>query len=151
MAFGQFPSIISVIQFGSSTTEAISRFTLAQSTELLYVPLRILKVGTPGGSETMTLKVFGSSDLTGTPVATSSAYTLASIDGLTTNWIGDIRFDFARENLTAGIPYYLAMTTTNYTRNGDTYYLSAVLEWPFAFNTTVNGPGAHVTFIGYRS
>lgn len=151
MAFTQFPNEAVVETFETSEVVKLSRFTLATATELLYVTLRILKVGTAGGSETLTLKVFGSSDYTGTAVATSSAFTLSTISGLTTNWIGDVRFTFARQNLSAAT-YYLALTTANYTRNGDTFYLGAVQEWPYTFNTiTTFQAGAQFAVIGYRS
>jgi hypothetical protein len=151
MSFLQFPDIQRVLVFETSTTMPLVKFQLNEKLELVYIPLRILKVGTAGGSESMTLKVWGSENYNGTPIATSSAYSLAGISGLTTNWIGDIRFDFARQNLGANVWYYLTIDVANYTRNGTTFYLSAVQEWPFTFNTiTTFSAGARAVYAGYK-
>jgi hypothetical protein len=138
--------------FDTSEVVQLGRYKLSEGMELTYAMLQILKVGTAGGSETLTLKLFGSSDYAGTAIATSTAGVLATaMSGLGTNPIADIRFDFARQNLNPNLWYYAAIVTANYTRNANTYYLAAVEDWPFPRNT-ISGAGAAaaLTFVGYQ-
>lgn len=152
MGFTQFPDIQRLITFETSELVQLGRFKVAETTELKYIVARLFKKGTAGGSETLTLKIYGSSDYAGTAYATSAAVTLASITGLSaTNSNGDARFVFDRQNLNPNSWYYVAMSTASYTRNGDTYYLAAVRDWPFPFNTVSGaGPAARFTIHGYR-
>jgi hypothetical protein len=149
MSLGQFPNEAQVLPVDTGETCPLGRYRLSEALQLLYIPLRILKVGTPGGSESMTLKVWGSDQYNGTPIATSTAVPLAGIAGLTTNWIGDVRFDFARQNLGAGVWYYVTLSIASYTRTGS-FYISAVREWPFSFNTVIGEPAGQLVFIGYK-
>ncbi len=151
MSFLQFPSIQEVIVFETGETTPLGWFSLDERLELVNILLRLFKNGTSGGSESLTLKVWGSENYNGTPIASSTAYLLSSIVGLTSAWIGDIAFTFDRQNLNKNQRYYVTMTVASYTRSGTTYYLGACKEWPFAFNTVAGaGPAARLTIVGYK-
>lgn len=153
MTYTDFPANFYVQTFDTSEVVKLGRFYPAEAMELYHIVLHCFKKGTAGGSETLTLKVYGNSSYEGTALATSSAFTLSSASWTSnSNGIGWLRFDFAKQNLNPNNWYYLALTTANYTRNADTYYLGAVLDWPHAVHTAKHNQGAAAKFniIGYR-
>lgn len=152
MALTQYPSHLYVKTFDTSETVKLGSFQVAAATELKYLVLWIYKHGTAGGSEQMRVKLY-SSENQQAALYTSDWSALASISGISTYWLGWLRFTFDRANLSANLRYYFAVETTGYTRNEDTYYLSAVLDWPEAVNTwnTSGGyPGAKISIVGYK-
>lgn len=152
MSYSNFPNQFRVMTFETSETVQLGRYKVGQATELKYVVMDLFKVGTMGGSETLTMKLYGSNLYSGTAIATSSAFTLSGASYLSnSNAIGQIRFTFNREQLNPNLWYYVAITSSNYTRNGDTYYLGAVLDWPNAVSTIYGAPSpARLSFVGYK-
>jgi hypothetical protein len=90
----------------------------------------MLKVGTLGGSETSTIKVYGNADLTAA-IATSTAFTMSTVPNVSSarawHWIKHV---FAGEPLAIGRRYHLGLSLANYTRNADTFYVAAALAYP---------------------
>ena len=126
-------------------------YTLQQDTELAHVRLVIYKHGTAVGNEQLRLGVYSRSDLLG-PVALSEWVDVSDFaEG--TYWIGFVRFDFDRAFLDSDSTYHLGIETQNYTRDGGTFYLSVVADWPDPVNVPqTNGAyfAAAAHFFGYR-
>jgi hypothetical protein len=89
--------------------------------------------GTPGGSETLVLKVYGSTSAE-SPIFSSDVVTLSEIDfsfdATNGDWVGRVPFVFDRQSLLMNQKYYFKLTMANYTRNADTYYLGFVMDNP---------------------
>lgn len=152
MAFTQFHEKAYVKTFDTGVTEQLASFTLDAAMELKYIVLNILKNGTAVGSESMTLKVFSSTDFTKPAMFSSSARLLSSTGAANgQSWFGNLRFDFDRKNLDAVSTYYLAMSTASYTRTA-MFYLGAALDWPNPIYTQLdsNLAGAKFSLIGYK-
>ncbi len=153
MAYTQFSDKFAVQTFDTSELVPLGCYKVSTTTELYYAVLDLFKQGTAGGSETLTLRIYGTSAYAGTPIATSAAVSLSTLSGIVAaNWIGNARFTFAtRPNLNPKLTYFFALATTSYTRNANTYYLGAVLDWPNPINTiTGAGPAAKLALVGYR-
>lgn len=151
MSYSNFSNQLYVLPFDSSgATNQLGKYKVGQETELKYVVMDLFKKGTAGGSETLTMKLYGSSLYSGTAIATSSAFTLSSASFVANaNAVGQIRFTFNRELLNPNLWYYVAITTTNYTRSS--FYLGGVLDWPNPKNTTTTtNPPVSLSFVGYR-
>lgn len=148
MSVAQWPDKISVLVLESSGVQPVCAFTLPEATQLKYIPLWFRRVGTAGGSERFRLKVFGNVDMTA-PLATSAWFNLASMEAMTTNWLGWARFDFDRQNLYAGRRYYLGIEPDSYTRNGTTFYVGVLLD-KNPFNVPVGGIPPNFSVLGYK-
>lgn len=151
MAITQYPNAFWVRIAETNKELKLANISLAARIELKYIQLFLVKVGTAGGSEQMRVKVYADPTYT-TAIATSSYVTLASMDGIGAGaWLGQARFDFARENLAASQTYYLAMQLTSYTRNGTTFYIGAKTDWPDAVGSGGGSKkSARVNVFGYR-
>jgi len=126
MAFGKFPQFTIVKTLNSSgTDEKIAAFTPDEDIELKYIYIYLLREGTEGGSETFQLKVYSNSAYTAL-VDSSDVVTYSTIKG--GNNKHRIPFAFNRKMLQGGTTYYLEIVTTNYTRNGDTFYFGVLNE-----------------------
>jgi len=135
MAYGQFPETLLVKSIDTSETVELGQFQPTANGEIAHIRAHMFKHGTIGGSESVTISIHTSSDLT-TAYATSDAVTFATIQNssnlnTTGDWIGWFRFDFNRENLNKNQTYYVSCTLTNYTRNSDTYYAGLVYDFPY--------------------
>lgn len=108
---------------------SLASVSLPASIELYSVRLLLYKHGTAGGSERFRLLIYR--DSARTDLAYTSEYlNLTDIDGLGAKWFGWVSFLFDREHVPASTTFYPSLEAENYTRNGDTYYLSFSLDWP---------------------
>jgi hypothetical protein len=125
--------------------------TLEDATELKWVQLHLMRVGTPAGSERVRMKVFTDSALSKL-YATSDWVSLAEATGSTGNWKGAVRFDFGRQHLDAGTPWHFAVEATSYARSGDTFYLGFPLDWPYPIHSqpAASLPGVAMVIMGAR-
>ena len=151
MPHGQFPKEFYVKTFNTGITEKLCKFVSDVDMELSHIVLTILKNGTSAGSESMTLKLYSSWDLTKPALATSSARLLTATGASNAqSWTGRLRFDFDRVNIEAGTEYFLVLQTSSYTRVLNSYYLGAVLDWPDeVYDQGRSVPGAQIRLIGY--
>lgn len=127
-------------------------YTMQSDTELKHIRLVIYKHGAAAGSEQMRLGVYSRSDLAGA-IALSDWVDVADFIEGATHWIGFVRFDFARQFLDSDSTYHLGIETQNYTRNGGTFYLSVVADWPDPVNSPQNDAAyfaAAAHFFGYE-
>lgn len=110
--------------------------------QFAYIIVNLIKVGTPGGSESLSVTIYTDEALTKAHAYTSSVL-LSSIPDLAskTSWM--LRFTGQNTFLDTNKTYYLGLTPVNYTRNGNTYYLALGLDWPHSSNTWSGGFGAH--------
>lgn len=151
MAHGQFPDEFYVKALETGVTERLCKFVPDIDMELSHIVLTFLKNGTAVGSESMTLKIFSSWNYDKPVLASSSARLLSATEAENSeSWVGRLRFDFDRINLEAGVSYYLAISTSNYTRT-PTFYLGAVLDWPDQiYEQGQSVAGAQIRLIGYK-
>lgn len=87
-----------------------------------------------GGSETLTMKLYTSTNYSNAYV-TSNAASLSDItfdtsDGSKTNYLGYVKFDFNNEWLNPNATYYPTVTIANYTPSGDTFYIGLCYDFP---------------------
>lgn len=161
MTFPQFArdQFIRVIE--TNETADMGAYTLGTSTELDQISLWINVEGNPGGSETMQIEIYGSSEA-GAALYTSDVVTLSDVvfnEGESTefsgtgDFIGVMPFGFSRENLASGQTYYLKLKMANYTRNGDTYYIGYVFDnpEPVYSRTIVDETAAKALILGFES
>jgi len=87
-----------------------------------------------GGSETLTLKIYTSTQYLNAYI-TSSVVNLSDIsfdtsDPAKENWLGYLRFDFNDEWLNEKFTYYPTITIANYTPNADAFYIGLAYDYP---------------------
>jgi len=120
------------------TSEKINTggFKVTENGELgsMRVLLHINGVSSLAGSEELVLTLYSDAALT-KPVYVSSASTIAAIAavddtfGNNENWVGWLRFDFARENINKNIYYYPGIEANNYTRVAD-FWMGFSYDFP---------------------
>ena len=144
MPFSQFSSQKYVqVAESSGTTLQLGSVRFSAATELVYVRFNLFKHGTAGGSEVLTMHAYTDRDYT-----KSQASASVNLADITTDqyWIGWVRFDFDNDLFAADTDYYFGLETTSYTRNGDTYYLSAGFDWPVPANPSGHSIGSYLEF-----
>ena len=137
MAFKDFSETLEVNVLDSNGTIVLGGYTLQKETELQYVYCQIFQLGTLAGSERIRVGV--ASDSAGSRVAFYSNWVnLSDIPDISADdgWIGWVRFDFGRQGLATNFQHTLVMEADNYTRVGDTFYISAVRDFPNAIYST---------------
>lgn len=143
MSILQFAEYQMIKTIDTSETVEIGQFKPLKHGELKWTRLLIYKHGSIGGSESLTCHWHTSSEL-GTSYATSSAVLLSTVENSSNlntsgDWFAWIRFVFNRENLSKNISYYLSLQASNYTRNGDTYYIGMPFDYPYPHHTVSLG------------
>lgn len=155
MAWLQFPRDLFVRVLETNESASMGGYQMGSSTEIDQILVWLNVEGTPGGSETMQVEVYGSLN-TDVPLYTSDVVTMSDIDfdfdpdlG---DWIGVVPFNFNRETLASGQTYYLSVKMDNYTRNGDTYYVGYVFDNPEPAygRITVNQTAGRALIIGFE-
>lgn len=119
--------------------------------ELAHIRLWIYIHGTYGGSETLKINLYSQNDVL---LHQSDASTLSEISNIGANWLGWLRFDFNRENVKSGTEFKIKVASTNYARNGDTYYIGIGFDWsdPALTNVANSGInyGIYAPMYGYK-
>ena len=87
--------------------------------------------GTSVGTETITIALYADEAMN-VPVASSTR--LLTDFEITSSGYNRVRFDFSGESLDPDLEYYIGISTTNYTRVGDTFFIGAILDWPEQIN-----------------
>jgi len=155
MTLAHFSNRLQCKVFETSEVVSPGGFTLAQAQELAYIRLLIYKHGTAAGTEKFRLKVYADADLTKL-IATSAWSEFANPDAAAilaaSAWLGYLRFDFAREWLPASQAFYLALESSGYTRNLNTFYVGGILDWPVPTYTQTYSPrfAFAMEIYGYR-
>ena len=137
---------------------SMGAYAISESIELDQILVWINVEGTPGGSETLQVHVYGSAEAE-TPLASSDVVTLASVvfnegepDEYTgaADSIGYIPFTYNREILGVDT-YHLRLEATNYTRNADTFYIGYVFDNPEKVyaRSIPDETGAKALIVGY--
>lgn len=154
MSFNQFARDQYIRVIETNETATMGAYKLTNPIELDQVLLWLNIEGTPGGSESLQIHVYGSAD-TDTPLYSSEAQNLSdvafSFDPDLGNWLGVVPFVFNRETLGAQT-YYLSVELTNYTRDADNYYIGYVFDNPEAVysRNVPDATGAKAIMVGYE-
>lgn len=128
----------------SSSVLGMGWFVLEDAIGLTDIVVYLGKFGTAGGSETLTLKVYGNDDLTAA-IASSAAVTVSTLSNMATNWLGWARFTFSTQPaLAASRRYYLGITSANYTVNGTTFFIGVQMDKHAPFNKPAHGKPANI-------
>jgi len=102
--------------------------------EIAHLRVKIFSMGVnPSGKIKLKIYPYGNSSA---PMFSSNEISLSEIEP---NFYGLIRFDFARNNLPAG-NFDIYCEISEYSRNGDTSYLSLVYDFP---NKVYQNSGTH--------
>ena len=151
----QFPETQYFIEVtASGTDQHIGTLTMAHDAELGNLIVWLTKVGTNAGSERFRLKLFPTTNLEAA-WAVSDWVDVSDFDNLETasDWIGWLKFDFARQHLRSGEDYAVCIEAENYTNpNDDSFYFAVALDWPEAINTpsVSTERGAAMSVLAYR-
>lgn len=147
MSYTQFYNNVVVDPIESTERLDLGQFTLSTGTELAHVRVAVYKHGTMGGSERGRLVV--TDVASGVDVATGHWMNINEIEAEGTYWIGWVRFDFDRFSMPA-TDYRIGMELENYTRNGDTYYFSVILDQAPKVYTQSGALTAELSLWGYN-
>jgi hypothetical protein len=135
MAFGQFPSILDVLVFDNGDNPRYIKFTPSSNQELEYFQVETYAQGQLTGS--IRLNFYSSFDQV-TPVFTTEWVNIADLTSSTQNRLTRVVFELDKDNMSVNSSYTVQAETTGYTRNGDTDYLSMVLQRPDEPNLNLN-------------
>ena len=155
MAFPQFARDQYVRVLETNETATMGKYAISSSSELDQILVWINVEGTPGGTETLQVLIYGSPNTT-VPLYSSTVLAVADIDFTfdpnNGDWIGVVPFVFNRESMSGGQSYYLSLKAQNYTRNSDTYYIGYIFDNPEPIYSrfTPNEKAAKAILVGYE-
>lgn len=137
MAIQPFNDILYVEALDTGTP-VIAEVTPSNNLELAYIRAFIYMQGAPSATSKCYLQVHTSSN-TSRVYAESDRVNLSSFS-LGDNSLTWVRFDFGGQTMLSGRKYYISIHHENYTKSGETHYLSIVYDWPMRGNP--NGDAA---------
>jgi len=151
MSFNNFASIQGFVVLETGLKQKLGIATIPHELELSHIVLTLYKHGANVGSEQLRINLYAN-DRYDSPFKSSGWVSIADIEDLSTNWLGWLRFDFERRNISLNQVVYVEIESQNYTRNADTFYLGIGLDDPVRFNTITSGSSAPAAMqiIGYR-
>jgi len=147
MAENNFPQNLYVRPINvQNVPEQMGVAVAAESFELASCRVKIYKHGTLSGSETLKMVLFADQDMT-MPFASSNTINVSDFSS-GSYWRGMVNFTFGGQVVVAGGSYYPALVAGNYTRNGNTFYISYAYDWPIYVNTSIDPQlrGGHMEF-----
>jgi len=132
----------------TSETVFAGGFTMGNAQQVYQLITHLYKHGTGAGTEKIRAKIFLDAAMTNL-YATSDWFVISEITTLSQYWRGTIAFTFTgKPYVESAKNYYIGFETTGYTRNGDTFYMSYLLD---DFEPVNSGFIAlHCAFLGYR-
>lgn len=127
MAFAQFPRDRFVKIFDTDELVRMGSFSDVEG-ELAHIRSEAYIKGTLAGTERIRVKIFGDNRYTAL-FATSEWFYLNTVqdeDGVIQvgDYLGDVRFDFSRQNLNPNITYFVGAEIDGYTENFDSFFIS---------------------------
>jgi len=128
MAFLNFPETLYVKTIDTSEEIRLGSLKTAENLELAHIRVFLYVAGTMSGAEQ--IRIHLCSDAACTKKLITSSWSNLSGLPVNGNFLGWVRTDFSRQGLNPNITYYTSLEINNYTRNGDTYYLSGVFDFP---------------------
>lgn len=155
MSILNFPESQQVELFENNGSIVLGGYAIDTEIELQHVNVMLYKHGGLVGTERVRVRV--TSDLQGLRTIHASEWSdLSDSNNINDgdHWLGWIRTDFARQGMAKDVTRYLVLDIDNYTRNGDTYYIAAVKDYPFPiYSTTATSyelAAYSVTIFGYE-
>lgn len=132
------------------TVEKIATINSPIHFRITEIVANIYKHGALSGLEQMRINFYGDNDY-GVPLFTSEWVSLSDAVGANVYWIGNIRFDFISNHIKSGLDYFIGFETTNYTRDGDTSFISISIDYPLPTNIVIgNNPGVGLQIYGLK-
>lgn len=130
MGVKNFSEVLQVKTMNTAETLHIGGLSPTSSHEIGHARIWLFKHGTSGGNERIRVKI--TSDAAGQRVLDISSWsTLSDISGFDDgDWLGWVKVDFNRITRRPNVVYHFHLEIDNYTRNGETYYLSVVRDYP---------------------
>lgn len=147
MSFKDFPATQKILILNEGSDIRAGAFSFASAIELKHLVLVTYFKGDFSGGESMRLKIYGG-ESRNKPLATTNWIRAAEIPDFNGgNWLGWLRFDLPGNPMQINNTYYVDIETAGYVRNGNTKYMSVVLQ----FATPLNGSNVnamHVALVG---
>lgn len=144
MSLKQFPEDFYIL-IKESTDLSLGSVVSGNNLELAHIRIQLFKHGTIAANTRMRLSI-KSNEGASSAIAVSDWANTSDITFFTSgDWLGRVRFDFARQNISEDTTYYVYLETENYTRNADTDYLGVAYDWPLKVN---NGNGILIELFG---
>lgn len=139
-----YPDIQYVKVFDTGEEVELGTIQVAEEQDLSSILLHLFKHGTHSGLEKFKLNIYDTT-YKDHKLTTSQVVEVADIESLTpADWIGNVRFDFSpTPRLNTYTTYVITLEPITYTRNGESFYFSAILDWPIELNSN-NTPQAGV-------
>lgn len=126
----------------------LGAFQTTAVVSLEHIMLNLYIKGTVGGNETLRINLYGNTRFS-TPVVSSDWVTLSEITDLGTgNWLGFVRFDFDGYTINPNNTYRIKIESADYTRDAETYYIGALLDYNPRLYTTGTDLGVYMAIIG---
>lgn len=133
MAFTDFADTQYIKSIDTGEEIRVGSFQTIRNEELVYYRPTIYINGTATiSNEKMRVNIYSDSAYT-SKLYSSEWASLSDISGLTDTgyWIGWVRLDFNNENLNLNKIYYPTIEMSDYTRNGETFWIGACHDFPF--------------------
>lgn len=131
MAFTQFPKEQYFRTLDSDQITRFGYFNLSNGTEIKHMMWTLYVNGPIPAPFQMRVNVYGNDEqasaIFSSQWAVISAATL--FPTYTTNWLGNVYFDFPGYSLNPNINYFMSVETLGYTRNLDVFYIGMNLDW----------------------
>jgi len=136
MAFKNFPDELAVRTINTGEEVHLGSINTSVDQELGAIYLTMFKHGAHAGTEQFKLNLYSDPTRTGTPISSNTISVSDITSMVSSDWMGRIRYDFARENINLNTTYEVTIQPVMYTRSANSFYFSAVLDWPV--NTNLN-------------
>jgi len=130
MSIFNYPSV-TYFNIANSSVNELGSYQVIEACDLELAHLRVYHKNADPFNYEMRLLVC--QELDKEPVAVSNWETFSNetIGQDAANWLGDLTFTFPNYKLRPSIAYTIKLELTNYSRIGDSKYLSVWLDWGF--------------------
>lgn len=150
MSIEKFPQYSHFKVADTSELVLAGTFSLESPVQIRQVLTHIYKHGAHGGSESVVAKIFLDSGLT-VLLDTSDPVLFSDIE-MGDHWRGQVPFNFPNKKfMDSSKSYYIAFEISNYTRSGNDFYISFLVDTTDQIYTAAGSAPIYCALVGYQS
>lgn len=132
MSYGDFSDKLFVKTIDTGEDLMLGGFKVAANQEIAHMVVHFHFNNHLPTIETAKIQIHAD-ELGGSLLFESDVVNLSDVENIAADWIGAVRFDFARQNISKEFYYYPKLVLANYTRGAG--YIATVLDYPDETNT----------------